>query len=239
MGHGLSDRPQKAAANEIKQNTRLREPIQGASCYLGQEAYPPCPAAIERAPPGNRPQVSPGVFLFAPDLAKTHDVEPVMNQSHSPELATFGAGCFWGVEESFRQVPGVLETTVGYLGGMTDKPTYKDVCTGRTGHAEVVQVKFEPSEVTYRQLVDLFFELHDPTTRDRQGPDIGTQYRSAIFFHTAEQQQIAQEAKKRLDASGKLRRPVVTEIAPASTFYEAEDYHQKYLLKRGLGSCHI
>lgn len=155
------------------------------------------------------------------------------------ETATFAAGCFWGVEETFRQVPGVVETTVGYLGGHTANPTYKDVCTDETGHAEVVQVTFDPSKVSYDKLLDVFWSAHDPTTLNRQGPDIGTQYRSAIFFHSSEQERQARASKEKMQASGKFRRPVVTEITPASTFYSAEDYHQKYLAKRGLSHCHI
>ncbi|HKR31687.1 MAG TPA: peptide-methionine (S)-S-oxide reductase MsrA [Terriglobales bacterium] len=155
------------------------------------------------------------------------------------ETATFAAGCFWGVEESFRQVPGVLETAVGYLGGHTTNPTYKDVCTDETGHAEVVQVAFDPSKVSYDKLLDVFWSAHDPTTLNRQGPDIGTQYRSAIFFHSPDQARQARASKEKVQASGKFRRPVVTEITPASTFYPAEDYHQKYLAKRGLSHCHI
>ena len=155
------------------------------------------------------------------------------------ETATFAAGCFWGVEESFRQVPGVLETAVGYLGGHTTNPTYKDVCTDETGHAEVVQVAFDPSKVSYDKLLDVFWSAHDPTTLNRQGPDIGTQYRSAIFFHSPDQARQARASKEKVQASGKFRRPVVTEITPASTFYPAEDYHQKYLAKRALSHCHI
>ena len=155
------------------------------------------------------------------------------------ELATFGAGCFWGVEVAFRNVKGVRDATVGYLGGTLANPTYRDVCTGRTGHAEVVQVEYDPSEVSYDRLLEVFWENHDPTTLNRQGPDVGTQYRSAIFFHSPEQERAAEVSKARLEASGKLRRPIVTEITPASTFYPAEDYHQRYLEKRGLASCHI
>ena len=155
------------------------------------------------------------------------------------ELATFGAGCFWGVEVAFRNVPGVKDALVGYLGGTLANPTYKDVCTGRTGHAEVVQVQYDPREVSYDRLLEVFWENHDPTTLNRQGPDVGTQYRSAIFYHTPEQKAAAEASRARLEASGKLRRPVVTEITPASTFYAAEDYHQRYLEKRGLASCHI
>ncbi len=155
------------------------------------------------------------------------------------EKATFGAGCFWGVEAEFRRVPGVTDTAVGYLGGTLVNPTYHDVCTDRTGHAEVVQVTFDPAKVSYEQLLDIFWGAHDPTTWNRQGPDIGTQYRSAIFFHTPEQEAVARASKEKQQASGRFQRPIVTEITPASTFYRAEEYHQKYLEKRGLASCHI
>ena len=155
------------------------------------------------------------------------------------ELATFGAGCFWGVEVAFRQIPGVIGTAVGYLGGTLVNPTYHDVCTGRTGHAEVVQVEFDPSKVTYAQLLDVFWKNHDPTTLNRQGPDVGTQYRSAIFYHSPAQEKAAIASKEQLTQSARFRRPIVTEITPASAFYKAEDYHQQYLEKRGLASCHI
>jgi peptide-methionine (S)-S-oxide reductase len=155
------------------------------------------------------------------------------------ELATFGAGCFWGVEVTFRNTPGVKDALVGYLGGTLANPTYKDVCTGRTGHAEVVQVEYDPAEVTYDKLLDVFWANHNATTLNRQGPDVGTQYRSAIFYHTPEQKKLAEESKARLGASGRFRNPIVTEITAASTFYPAEDYHQRYLEKRGLASCHV
>jgi len=155
------------------------------------------------------------------------------------EKATFAAGCFWGVEAAFRQVPGVLDAAVGYSGGGFPNPTYEDVCTGRTGHAESVQVEFDPARVSYDQLLDVFWENHDPTTLNRQGPDVGTQYRSAIFFHNREQEKAAAESKSRLEASGRYRRPVVTEIAAAQQFWRAEDYHQRYLEKRGLAHCRI
>ena len=155
------------------------------------------------------------------------------------EIATFGAGCFWGVEETFRQIPGVTDTAVGYLGGRTQNPTYKDVCSDETGHAEVVQVTYDPAQVGYDRLLDAFWSAHDPTTLNRQGPDVGTQYRSAIFFHSPEQERVAKASKEKMQASGKFRRPIVTEITPASTFYRAEDYHQKYLAKRGISHCHI
>ncbi|MDQ3645771.1 MAG: peptide-methionine (S)-S-oxide reductase MsrA [Actinomycetota bacterium] len=155
------------------------------------------------------------------------------------EKATFGAGCFWGVEAAFRQIQGVKSTAVGYSGGSYDNPTYRDVCTGRTGHAEVVEVTFDPDQVSYGQLLDVFWANHDPTTRDRQGPDVGTQYRSAIFYDNDDQRDAALASKERLERSGTLRDPVVTQIEPASTFYVAEDYHQQYLEKRGLSTCKI
>lgn len=153
--------------------------------------------------------------------------------------ATFGAGCFWGVEAAYRQIPGVTSTAVGYLGGTLENPTYHDVCTGRTGHAEVVQVDYDPSRLTYDDLLTVFWENHDPTTLNRQGPDVGTQYRSAIFYHDDEQKEAAIKSKEERDRSGRYRRPIVTEITPATEFYMAEDYHQQYLEKRGLSSCHI
>ena len=153
--------------------------------------------------------------------------------------ATFGAGCFWGVEVAFRQVPGVLSAEAGFEGGTLTDPSYEDVCTGRTGHAEVVEVAFDPARVSFEQLLDVFFTHHDPTTLNRQGPDRGTQYRSAIFYHDQEQRDVAEGAKERWNRSGRWRSPIVTEIAPASTFYRAEEYHQRYLEKRGLASCHI
>ena len=153
------------------------------------------------------------------------------------EKATFGAGCFWGVEAAYRQIPGVRSTAVGYAGGTADNPTYKQVCTGRTGHAEVVEVTFDPQKVSYEELLDVFWANHDPTTLNRQGPDIGTQYRSAIFFHSPEQEKAARASLERHQEE--LSRPIVTQIEPASTFYMAEDYHQQYLEKRGLSTCKI
>lgn len=155
------------------------------------------------------------------------------------EKATFGAGCFWGVEAAFRSVPGVISTIVGYCGGKTANPTYKEVCTDTTGHAEVVEVTYEPTQVAYEQLLDVFWGNHDPTTPNRQGPDVGSQYRSVIFYHGPKQETAARASKEKLDKSGKLRRPIVTEIVPAVPFYKAEEYHQRYLEKRGLASCHI
>jgi peptide-methionine (S)-S-oxide reductase len=155
------------------------------------------------------------------------------------EKATFGAGCFWGVEAAFRQIDGVVSTAVGYSGGKTANPTYRDVCSDETGHAEVVEVEFDPAKVTYEQLLDVFWQNHDPTQLNRQGPDVGTQYRSVVFAHNPDQAAAAQASKARLSASGKHRRPIVTTIEPAREFWRAEDYHQQYLEKRGLASCHI
>lgn len=152
------------------------------------------------------------------------------------EKATFAAGCFWGVEEEFRTLPGVQATRVGYTGGRLEHPTYRDVCGGDTGHAEAVEVIFDPAAITYRKLLDVFWECHDPTQLNRQGPDFGTQYRSAIFYHDEAQKAVAEGSLEHLDRSGRFRRRIVTEIMPAGPFWEAEAYHQKYHLKNG-GGC--
>lgn len=154
------------------------------------------------------------------------------------EKATFGAGCFWGVEENFRQTNGVTETKVGYSGGHTENPTYEQVCGKQTGHAEVVEVTFDPAVISYEQLLKIFFEMHDPTTLNRQGPDHGSQYRSAIYFHSPEQEQQAKETIAALNKAGAFRDPIVTEVTEAKPFYVAEEYHQKYLAKRGINVCH-
>jgi peptide-methionine (S)-S-oxide reductase len=151
--------------------------------------------------------------------------------------ATFGAGCFWGVEASFRRIPGVIDTAVGYEGGHVANPTYENVCTDRTGHAEVVQVTYDPAKVSYERLLEVFWTNHDPTQLNRQGPDIGTQYRSVIFYHDDEQKTEAEESKARTESLAGFRRPIVTQIVPAAPFYRAEDYHQQYLAKRGIDSC--
>ncbi len=155
------------------------------------------------------------------------------------EKATFGAGCFWGVEEAFRNVKGVLSSSVGYAGGTQHNPTYQDVCTDKTGHAEVVEVEFDPSQVSYDNLLDVFWSNHNPTTLNRQGPDVGTQYRSVIFYHSPEQQASANASKGKLEKRGRFNRTIVTQVEPAPTFWRAEEYHQHYLQKRGQAHCAI
>jgi len=152
--------------------------------------------------------------------------------------AMFGAGCFWGVEAAFRKIPGVLATAVGYSGGHVANPTYRQVCSDTTGHAEVVEVEYDPARVSYEQLLAVFWENHDPTQLNRQGPDIGSQYRSVIFYYDEAQKAAAEASKAALEASGRYRRPIVTAIEPADTFWRAEEYHQQYLEKRGLTTCH-
>ncbi len=160
-----------------------------------------------------------------------------MNNQTQTQKAMFGAGCFWGVEMAFAMLPGVQSTAVGYAGGTLENPSYQDVCTGRTGHAEVVQVEYDPAQVSYDELLQLFWGKHNPTTPNRQGPDIGTQYRSAIFYYDDEQAETARASKQKLEESGNFSRPVVTEITAAPSFYRAEEYHQQYLEKRGAKSC--
>ena len=153
--------------------------------------------------------------------------------------ATFAAGCFWGVEAAFRRIPGVLGTRVGYVGGKTENPTYQQVCTDTTGHAEAVEVEFDPAKTPYSSLLNVFWENHNPTQVNRQGPDVGTQYRTAIFFHSPEQEAEARASKEALDKSGKYKAKIATQVVPEATFYPAEEYHQQYLEKRGLATCHI
>ena len=165
--------------------------------------------------------------------------EHLLGGTGKMEKATFAAGCFWGVEEAFRNVDGVVSTAVGYTGGAMEDPNYRDVCTGSTGHAEAVLVEFDPARVPYDKLLEVFWTVHDPTTLNRQGPDVGSQYRSAVFYHDDQQKSSATASKDKLRSSGKYRRDIVTEVTPASTFYMAEDYHQQYLAKRGLAGCGI
>lgn len=157
----------------------------------------------------------------------------------SIQKATFGAGCFWGVEARFRELPGVIDAAVGYMGGHTDDPSYREVCSKTTGHAEVVEVDFDTTQVSYEELLELFFNSHNPTTLNRQGPDVGSQYRSVIFFRGEEQESAAREAVRGANESGKWSQPVVTEITHATTFWRAEEYHQQYLAKNGGGFCHV
>ncbi len=155
------------------------------------------------------------------------------------KTAIFGAGCFWGIEETFHEIDGVISTAVGYSGGHFENPTYKDVCSGDTGHAEVVHLQFDDTKVSYKDLLDTFWKIHDPTTLNRQGPDVGTQYRSVIFFHDAEQEALARESLAHQETSGKYTRPIITEIVAESTFFRAEEYHQQYFKKRGSAQCRI
>ena len=161
------------------------------------------------------------------------------NKIKTLQLATFAAGCFWGVEESFRKIKGVKSTMVGYTGGLRANPTYRDVCTDLTGHAEAIQLQYDPEEVTYEELLKIFWSIHNPTTKNRQGPDVGSQYRSVIFYHTPEQELSARRSIEELEKSRRFSKGIVTEIVPASTFYKAEEFHQKYYQKRGGGSCYL
>jgi peptide-methionine (S)-S-oxide reductase len=163
----------------------------------------------------------------------------IWKEHYMSEVATFGAGCFWGVEANFRRIPGVIEAISGYAGGQKENPTYREVCTDTTGHAEVVQVTFDPAKVSYEQLLDAFWKMHDPTQVNRQGPDFGRQYRTAIFFHSPEQEAVARKSKQAVGASGRFRHPIATEITPAGPFWPAEEYHQRYLEKRGATNCHL
>ncbi len=160
-------------------------------------------------------------------------------EDHMSEMATFAAGCFWGVEATFRQLKGVLSTQVGYTGGEIASPTYKQVCADTTGHAEAVEVTYDPSQLSYEDLLKVFWDNHDPTQVNRQGPDFGTQYRTAIFYHTPEQKQLAEQSRRALDESHRFSKPIATHIVPATEFWRAEEYHQQYLEKRGLSTCHI
>jgi peptide-methionine (S)-S-oxide reductase len=183
------------------------------------------------------------VFRCAQDDSFGVPVAPkqVLFDDHSmiTEKAMFGAGCFWGVEETFRNLKGVVSTAVGYAGGTKENPTYEDVCTDRTGHAEVVEVEFDPSQTTYDELLNVFWSNHNPTTLNRQGPDVGTQYRSVIFYYSPEQESTAKASKEKLEKSGRFNRPIVTQIEPAPTFWRAEEYHQRYLQKRGQSHCAV
>jgi peptide-methionine (S)-S-oxide reductase len=182
----------------------------------------------------------PGAVSKEKTIAAENNAAMKNNDTEAPmAIATFGAGCFWGVEAAFRQIEGVTATSVGYAGGKTEEPSYSDVCTGQTGHAEVVRVEYDPSRVSYEQLLSVFWENHDPTTMNRQGPDVGEQYRSVIFYHSPEQKAAAEQSKAALDKGGKYRNPVVTQIEEAGPYYPAEDYHQQYLEKRGLSTCRI
>ncbi len=191
-------------------------------------------ADLSRTPPIYRPWLA-----FSVSRSKVKKHKSSERYQFIMEKATFGAGCFWGVEAEFRQVKGVVSTAVGYEGGTSLNPSYRDVCSHKTGHAEVVEVDYDPSRVSYEELLKVFWENHDPTTLNRQGPDFGSQYRSVIFYHTPQQQAAAEASKEKLASNGRYRRSIVTQIVPASIFYRAEDYHQQYLEKRGLSQCNL
>lgn len=231
----------RLALNMVTSLAGLSLVLWGMGCFeenkpLGTQAVP---ATASDARTAQRQAGNPAAENQKQDQTRNESKTDMQTTNAKTQLATFGAGCFWGVEERFRQTPGVVATAVGYMGGKLEKPTYKDVCTDRTGHAEVVQVEFDPARVSYEQLLDLFWKSHNPTTLNRQGPDVGTQYRSAVFFHSPEQEATAKASKEKLQASGRFKKPVVTEITPAATFWRAEEYHQQYLSKRGLGACHV
>jgi methionine-S-sulfoxide reductase len=178
--------------------------------------------------------------VAAPADKKSRTMETTNQPAAKREIATLAGGCFWGMEEIIRKIPGVLETKVGYTGGTVPNPTYKLICTGITGHAEAVQIHFDPAKITYEEILGYFFRMHDPTTLNRQHNDRGTQYRSAIFYHSDEQKAVAERVKARVDKSGKWPKPIVTEITKASEWWQAEDYHQKYLVKNPGGyNCHV
>jgi|WetSurMetagenome_2_1015567.scaffolds.fasta_scaffold08884_3 peptide methionine sulfoxide reductase msrA/msrB len=196
-------------------------------------------AALRFIPAGDLEKEGYGEYanLFrGPDSAETAGPDL---QNAAIQTATFAAGCFWGVESLFQRVKGVVETTAGYTGGSYPNPTYRDVCTGETGHAEAVQIRFDANTVSYKELLSLFWRMHDPTTPNRQGPDVGTQYRSAIFYHSEEQRMEAERSREEFDRSGVFKEKSSTQIVPASTFYPAEEYHQDYFKKMGGGSCHV
>ena len=180
-----------------------------------------------------------GLLPASAESAAVRGVRTKMEKTTTVEKATFAAGCFWGVEAAFRQIKGVVSTQVGYTGGRTANPSYEDVCTDRTGHAEAVEVTYDPSRVRYEELLNVFWTNHDPTTVNRQGPDVGEQYRSAIFYHSPAQEAAAKASKTRLEAEHRFKRPIATQILAAGPFYRAEEYHQQYLEKRGLSVCHI
>jgi len=212
-----------------------KSPLLGSICRAG---IPACRPKFPRQAGALALQLLRTLTAYC-ELRLARNAHPFHRFCMETEKATFGAGCFWGVEETFRKLKGVTDTAVGYAGGAKDNPTYEDVCTDETGHAEVVQVEFDPAKISYRELLDVFWANHNPTTLNRQGPDVGTQYRSVIFYHSPEQKAAAEESKNALAKSGRFKREIVTQIEPAPKFFPAEEYHQRYLEKRGLSHCAI
>jgi peptide-methionine (S)-S-oxide reductase len=226
-------------ANRATRGGPRRPETQAVRPLQGSRGWGKFPRQALRANPraGSRRQNEQAGRSEAAETAGS-EVKPGMEaRNDNLEIATFAAGCFWGVEAAFRKVDGVVSTRVGYTGGQTEHPTYREVCSDRTGHAEAVEVTYDPEKVSYEELLDVFWSIHDPTQCNRQGPDVGSQYRSAVFHHNGLQARAAMESKRALEASGKFKRPIATEIAPAGPFYPAEDYHQQYYEKRGIGSC--
>jgi peptide-methionine (S)-S-oxide reductase len=215
------------------------DPSACGGCILTQHFLFPAAFRKSNRPAYAYPSEMKALMIWALLLAAAGGESFAQTGGKTMEKATFGAGCFWGVEAAFRTTKGVTSTSVGYEGGKTKNPTYEDVCSHATGHAEVVQVEFDPKQVSYDQLLDLFWKIHDPTQLNRQGPDVGDQYRSAIFFHSPDQEKAAKASKEKLEKSGKLKRPVATAIVPAEEFWKAEEYHQQYLAKKGLSHCKL
>jgi len=229
------NRKRRSPDRGLSKSAVEKSPLLGSICRAG---IPACRPKFPRQAGALALQLLSNVIAYC-ELRLARRAHPFHGFCMETEKATFGAGCFWGVEETFRKLKGVTDTAVGYAGGAKDNPTYEDVCTDETGHAEVVQVEFDPAKISYRELLDVFWANHNPTTLNRQGPDVGTQYRSVIFYHSPEQKAAAEESKNALAKSGRFKREIVTQIEPAPKFFRAEEYHQRYLEKRGLSHCAI
>ncbi|MFM9957617.1 MAG: peptide-methionine (S)-S-oxide reductase MsrA [Phycisphaerales bacterium] len=238
-GYGPSSEPPvKAAARTVPVVAQAQQP--GGSPTNNAPAANPTPSNAQPQTTQGQPMTPNTTTPATTNPSTTTPAAAPASVGTKTQLATFGAGCFWGVEEFFRTTKGVVSTRVGYAGGATSKPTYKDVCEGDTNHAEVVEITFDPAVISYEKLVGMFFKIHDPTQVNRQGPDYGTQYRTVIFYHSPEQKAAAETEIKRLTDSKKYKRPIATQVVTAPTFWSAEDYHQQYFFKRGIpNTCHI